>query len=413
MRANSSWRDAVTGTAAGLVGMVPEGLVLLTSIAFGLTAVTLARRKVLVQELPAVEVLARVDVVCLDKTGTLTEGEIDLASCELVDPSSRHAVDVSGALGVLATEPSPNATMLALRRAHQAPDDWAREHTVPFSSARKWSAVTVADRGTWVLGAPEMLLADGGEVRTRADAIATTGQRVLVLAHTDQPVTDGPPLPELDAVALVRFDERIRGDAGDTLRYFADQGVHLKIISGDNPRTVGAVAARVGLPGADHVVDARGLPAPDDADRLALAVEQGVVFGRVTPQQKRAMVGALQSRGHVVAMTGDGVNDALAPRPPAPSRSSCSSTAASRTCRPWWPKGDASSPTSSASPTCSSSRTCTPRSCRWRRRSSRCPTRSCRATSRSSPRSRSASRRSSSRWRRTPPATDAASCGGC
>ena len=309
LRSNSSWRDAVTGATAGLVGMVPEGLVLLTSVAFGLTAVTLARRQVLVQELPAVEVLARVDVVCLDKTGTLTEGDIDLAGCDLLAPDDPRTDQVKGALAVLGTEPSPNATMVALRHAYQVPQDAVRTGGVPFSSARKWSAVTLQDRGTWVLGAPEMVLPERGAVRDRADAVAATGQRVLVLAHTDEPVTDAS-LPAVTALALVRFDERVRPDAADTLRYFHSQGVGLKIISGDNPRTVGAVAARVGLPDAHLIVDARQLP--DDPEALADAVEQGAVFGRVTPQQKRAMVGALQSRGHVVAMTGDGVNDALA-----------------------------------------------------------------------------------------------------
>ena len=310
LRSNSSWRDAVTGATAGLVGMVPEGLVLLTSIAFGLTAVTLSRRNVLVQELPAVEALARVDVVCLDKTGTLTEGEIDLAACDLLDADHPGTADVPGALAVLGTEPSPNATMVALRRAYAVPEGWTSAGGVPFSSARKWSAVTIAERGTWVLGAPEMVLPQRGPVRDRADAVASTGQRVLVLARTDDPVADSTPLPAVTPLALVRFDERVRPDAGDTLRYFDEQGVGLKVISGDNPRTVGAVAARVGLPGADRTVDARHLP--EDPEELADAVEAGSVFGRVTPQQKRAMVRALQSRGHVVAMTGDGVNDALA-----------------------------------------------------------------------------------------------------
>ena len=311
LRSNSSWRDAVTGATAGLVGMVPEGLVLLTSIAFGLTAMTLARRNVLVQELPAVEVLARVDVVCLDKTGTITEGDIELAACDLLDESAPATADVPGMLGILATEPSPNATMMALRRVYPAPDEWERTAAVPFSSARKWSAVTVDGHGSWILGAPEMVLADGGVARERADAIAATGQRVLVLAHTHDAVADDRPLPEVAPLALVRFDERIRADAESTLRFFDEQGVGLKVISGDNPRTVGAVAARVGLPDAANVVDARSLP-QDDADALADAVVAGGVFGRVTPQQKRAMVTALQSRGHVVAMTGDGVNDALA-----------------------------------------------------------------------------------------------------
>jgi cation-transporting ATPase E len=301
--------EALRGTVAGVVGMVPEGLVLLTSIAFGVAAVTLARRKVLVQELPAVEGLARVDVVCLDKTGTLTEGEIVFDELELVEGGDGEAV--KQALGALADDENRNATLDALVDAFEPPSGWSRTAAVPFSSARKWSAASFDGKGSWVMGAPEMVLPDGGlPARGRADELAAGGRRVLVLAHTDTPL-DGETLPpDLVPCALVMFAEKIRPDAADTLRFFDQQGVILKVISGDNPRTVGAVARRVELPSAGEPFDARELP--EDRDELAEVLETHSVFGRVTPQQKRAMVGALQSRGHVVAMTGDGVNDALA-----------------------------------------------------------------------------------------------------
>jgi len=299
--------DALTGVVAGVVGMVPEGLVLLTSLAFGIAAVTLARRNVLVQELPAVEVLARVDVVCLDKTGTLTDGNIVFDALEPVDGEDQRVA--AEALGALADHENKNATLTALAGSFASPG-WSRSDDVPFSSARKWSAASFADHGSWVLGAPEIVLADTSPSRVRADELANEGRRVLVLANTDAAL-DGEALPKrLRAVALVLFAEKVRGDAAATLSYFADQGVSLKVISGDNPRTVSAVARRVGLPGADHAFDARELP--DDESALADVMEQYSVFGRVTPQQKRSIVGALQSRGHVVAMTGDGVNDALA-----------------------------------------------------------------------------------------------------
>lgn len=300
--------EALRGTVAGVVGMVPEGLVLLTSIAFGVAAVTLARRKVLVQELPAVEGLARVDVVCLDKTGTLTEGEIVFDEVEVLAGGED---EVSTALGALAADENRNATLDALAAAFPNSDGWIRTGTVPFSSARKWSAASFEGHGTRVMGAPEMVFADAVlPARRRADEIAAQGRRVLVLARTDAPL-DGERLPSgLTPQALVMFAEKIRPDAPDTLRYFEEQGVVLKVISGDNPRTVSAVAGRVGLKGAEYAVDARELP--EDQDELAEVLEANAVFGRVTPQQKRAMVGALQSRGHVVAMTGDGVNDALA-----------------------------------------------------------------------------------------------------
>ena len=337
LRSNSNWRTAVTGATAGLVGMVPEGLVLLTTFAFLVASLTLARQQVLVQELPAVEGLARVDVVCLDKTGTLTEGDIEFTAFEPVgDPARDGDIDgdidigigggIQSVLGALADDPNPNGTLVALARSFTAPAGWTRTGSVAFSGARKWSGVTFADHGTWVLGAPEIVLdrakaphaagmVDGvdstGSIRRRVDELASSGQRVLVLARAPDPLHGGgDQLPEVTPVALLMFDERVRPDAAETLRYFGEQGVALKVISGDNPRTVAAVAARVGLPGASRSFDARELP--DDPEQLADVLESHDVFGRVTPQQKRAMVRALQSRGHVVAMTGDGVNDALA-----------------------------------------------------------------------------------------------------
>jgi cation-transporting ATPase E len=308
-RAHEGWREAMAGVVAGVVAMVPEGLVLLTSLSFAIAAVTLARRQVLVQELPAVEGLARVDVVCLDKTGTLTEGSIRYDRMEVLD----DAFPVADALGALAADESRNATMVAVSEAFAAPHGWGRTGAVAFSSARKWSAASFGPNGTWVIGAPEMVWAahpKDDPVRARADELASGGQRVLLLARTDAPLTDEDLPPGLEACALVLFEEKIRPDAADTLRYFSQQGVALKVISGDNPHTVGAVAERVGLEGARDAFDARELP--EDEAALADVLEQHSVFGRVTPHQKRAIVGALQSRGHVVAMTGDGVNDALA-----------------------------------------------------------------------------------------------------
>jgi len=307
---------ALRSTVAGVVAMVPEGLVLLTSVAFMLAAVTLARRQVLVQELPAVEGLARVDVVCLDKTGTLTEGTIVFDELEAV-----HTVGNAGgapaddelagqALGALADDPNRNATAVALAEQFTSPG-WTRSGAVPFSSARKWSAASFDGQGSWIMGAPEMVITDNASpVRARADELASGGRRTLVLAHSASALT-GETLPaDLAPVALVMFAEKVRPDAAETLAYFAEQGVELRVISGDNPRTVAAVAARVGLDDPSGGYDARQLP--EDQAEMAEVLEQHRVFGRVTPQQKRAMVGALQSRGHVVAMTGDGVNDALA-----------------------------------------------------------------------------------------------------
>jgi cation-transporting ATPase E len=310
LRSDASVHDALRGSVAGTVAMVPEGLVLLTSVAFGVGVVRLARRRVLVQELPAVEVLARVDVVCVDKTGTLTEGRLSVEEVEVLDEGASHAQALAA---LAASDAHPNATLLAILEAFpEAPDGWLPSAAVPFSSARKWSATSFGERGTWVLGAPDVLLSGGGHaaVSRRAEALAEAGRRIVLLTHTDE-LLEGEALPgELEPIAIVVLGDRIRETAGDTLRFFAEQGVDVKVISGDHPQTVAAIAGHLGLVGAEDAIDARELP--EDPTALAEALERHTIFGRVTPQQKRAMVKALQGRGHVVAMTGDGVNDVLA-----------------------------------------------------------------------------------------------------
>ena len=307
LHSHETRREAATSAAAALVGMVPQGLVLLTSIAFGAAAVTLARRRVLVQQLPAVEGLARVDVVCLDKTGTLTDGTIAFDSLIRLDDQA----PAGAALGALAGDENRNATLAAIGQAFSPPPGWARQDAVPFSSARKWSAASFAGHGAWVLGAPEMVLPGGQDgLLRRAAGLAASGRRVLVLAHAPGSL-DGQALPPgLRAVAFIMLAERLRSDAPQAIAYFAAQGVALKVISGDSPHTVSAVAARAGVPGAGDPLDARDLP--EDPAALGALLEERSVIGRVTPHQKESMVKALQARGHTVAMTGDGVNDVLA-----------------------------------------------------------------------------------------------------
>ncbi len=301
------WQAVVIRSAAGLVGLVPEGLVLLTSIAFLLSAVQLTRQQVLVQQLPAVEGLARVDVVCLDKTGTLTVGDIAFEDVEALDGVATE--ELREALGALADDPNPNGTLSAVAAAIAPPDGWERTGTIPFTSERKWSAGSFGARGTWLLGAPEVLLPDGAPGRVRAAELAATGRRVVALAHSDEHLSE-PTLPgDVRPAGLVLLTEQVRDDAHETLRYFAEQDVAIKVISGDNPQTVAAIARRVGLD-AGVPVDARTLG--EDPESLIEVARETTVFGRVSPEQKRALVHALQSDGHVVAMTGDGVNDALA-----------------------------------------------------------------------------------------------------
>lgn len=315
---SGAWNSAAVASIAAVIAMIPLGLVLMTSIAFAVGAVKLAQHNVLVQELPAVEGLARVDVICLDKTGTITSGEIVY---DETFPLGEHRPEGWRlALGWSGAEPAANATARTL--ADEFPVDRTLRPVgrIEFSSARKWTAVsfTAGAPGTWVLGAPEFVLgADDPAVAERAETLAASGRRTLLLAHApgiltadDADGADGAELPEgLAPVALLTFREAVRPDAAETLRYFAEEGVEVRVISGDNPQTVAAVAREVGLD-AGRGFDARELP--DDLEALGEALEQHIVFGRVSPAQKKQIVHALQARGRTVAMTGDGVNDALA-----------------------------------------------------------------------------------------------------
>jgi cation-transporting ATPase E len=293
LRADQSLPDAIRGAIAGVVTMVPEGLVLLTSIAMAVGVLRLAQRNALVQDMPAVETLARVDVVCVDKTGTLTAPGMSVQEVVALDGS-----DPGRILGALAAaEEHPNPTMLAL--AKRFPQAGSVQDAVPFSSARKWSAARIADRW-WVIGAPDVV-----DPTVDTGRWSATGARVLLLAVTDQTVEADSALPLLTPSALVVIDQQLRDDAAETVAYFLEQDVALKVISGDNAATVGAIAERAGIPGAETPVDARS------EDPVA-AVERASVFGRVNPDQKQDMVDALREEGHTVAMTGDGVNDVLA-----------------------------------------------------------------------------------------------------
>ncbi|QKJ18552.1 HAD-IC family P-type ATPase [Microbacterium hominis] len=312
---SDAWQQPVVNTVAALTAMIPLGLVLMTSIAFAVGAAKLASRQVLVNELPAVEGLARVDIICLDKTGTLTAGEIAFDAAHALAGETPGWED---ALAWYGASPDANATAKCLREPYPVTTPRTATGYIPFSSARKWSAVAFGEE-TWVLGAPEMVFGDAatdpasplGEVVT---ALASAGRRTLVLGRAPGGLSaddvEAERLPAgLAAVVVVTFREQVRPDAAQTLSYFQAQGVGIRVISGDNPRTVAAIAREVGLEVADGF-DARRLP--DDEAELGEVLEEHAVFGRVTPEQKKRMVTALQARGHTVAMTGDGVNDALA-----------------------------------------------------------------------------------------------------
>lgn len=303
---NVGWRESVLRMVGALVPMVPEGLVLMTSIAFAVGVIRLGRRKCLVQELPAIEGLARVDVVCADKTGTLTENGMRLAQLTELGAPGEPPETVLAALA--ADDTRPNASMQAIAEAYPNSPGWQATATAPFKSATKWSGASFGAQGNWVIGAPDVLLDPDSPVAEQAEQIGARGLRVLLLASCEHPV-DSPVAPgRVTPVALVVLEQRIRPDARDTLEYFASQNVQIKVISGDNAVSVGAVADSLGLHG--ETLDARRLP--DEPDALAETMETCTTFGRVRPDQKRSMVHALQAREHTVAMTGDGVNDVLA-----------------------------------------------------------------------------------------------------
>ncbi|WP_422935120.1 HAD-IC family P-type ATPase [Sinomonas sp. P47F7] len=326
------WREAAVDTVAAVIAMIPLGLVLMTSVAFAVGAVALARQHVLVQELPAVEGLARVDVVCLDKTGTLTDGKIVLDRVFPVggrEPIPEPAW--AAALGWFGADQSGGPTARGLGESFPALDGVHSTASIGFSSARKWSAATLTGsaRGTWVLGAPDVIAEltqfdlgsssagaahDGAAAMSRAEEHAASGLRTILLAHSPSPLSeedsDAQRVPDgLRPAVVLTFRETLRPDAAQTLAYFRAQGVEVRVVSGDHPETVAAVARAAGLD-AGPGFDARELP--EDPDAFAREVVGHRVLGRVTPDQKRRLVHALQAAGHTVAMTGDGVNDALA-----------------------------------------------------------------------------------------------------
>jgi cation-transporting ATPase E len=308
-RSHDTLRDAVLGTAAGMVTMVPEGLVLLTSLAFTMGAMRLARRRVLVQELAAIEGLARVDVLCVDKTGTLTRPGMQLAQTRpLGGWGEARIAEAVGAL--VAADDDQNGTVAALAATYDVSPGWSVEGRVPFSSARKWSGVSFRGQGSWLFGAPSVL-GRGGLPAEAAAAVAeaeAAGQRVLLLVHSPS-VLAGEELPaDGEPAALLILAEQLRDDTAETVRYLISQGVTIKVMSGDAPRSVAAIAARAGIPPLGEPLDGYTL----ELDQVGKALESSSVLGRVKPEQKLAGVQALQAAGHVVAMVGDGVNDVQA-----------------------------------------------------------------------------------------------------
>ena len=306
---HDTFQNSVVSTAAAMVGMIPEGLVLLISLAFAVSVIKLSARKTLVQDMYCIETLARVDTLCLDKTGTITEGTMQVD--ELVPFDGHTEEEMSEILTALVGNlTDDNPTSQAIREKFPGSAPWQASELVPFSSARKWSGAFFPGQGACVMGAGEFILGESFErIRPQVESYSSGGQRVLLLGKTQEPFGDKAIAGEVECLGLVLLSDKIRREAPRTLRYFADQGVDLKVISGDNAVTVANIAKKAGLDHADRYVDASTLETEEDVRR---AVKEYSVFGRVTPQQKLAFVKALKADGHTVAMTGDGVNDVLA-----------------------------------------------------------------------------------------------------
>lgn len=286
--------------------MIPEGLVLLTSVALTLSVLRLAKQNTLVQELFCIETLARVDVLCLDKTGTITEGTMKVE----FDVKMSN-VDISEIVGnLMHSLTDVNVTAQALKEHYQTKTNFNPYFVIPFSSDRKYSGTSYFNRGTYYIGAYQFLFPKGNEeLEEKCVDYASEGYRILVLAHTDEVMSNEALPVDLEPLGIIVLSDVIRKDAKETLAYFNEQGVDLKVISGDDPITVSSIAKRAGLNNAHHYVDATTL---STSEEIAEALNKYSVFGRVTPQQKKAMVVALKQQGHTVAMTGDGVNDVLA-----------------------------------------------------------------------------------------------------
>nr|WP_319488519.1 cation-translocating P-type ATPase [uncultured Caproiciproducens sp.] len=304
-----AFNRAIVSTVAALIGMIPEGLVLLTSVVLAVSVLRLARHKALVQDLYSIETLARVDTLCLDKTGTITEGAMQVdAVVPLCGISQQETEDAVAALMNSLNDENPTSN--ALKELGLDPPQWNCTNTVAFSSVRKWSGASFHEMGSFLLGAGEFVLKDGFEkIRPMVEQYSAQGQRVLLLAHSENTLSDRE-LPEnVSPLALILLSDKIRKNAKKTLEYFASQGVDIKIISGDNAITVANIAKKSGLKTADSYVDAATLKSDDEIKEASVKYS---VFGRVTPQQKLDLVKALKEQGRTVAMTGDGVNDVLA-----------------------------------------------------------------------------------------------------
>lgn len=301
--------QAILGTAAAIIGMIPEGLILITSIALAVGVINLTKRKVLVKTMGSIETLARVDLLCLDKTGTITDGNLKVINLLPYQKTTKEELEkiISNLVEGLQDD---NSTSLALQKAVEKNFSWNLTRAVPFSSIRKWSGATFEAEGTYIMGAPEYLFAElPVEIQLKINEAIESGNRVLAFAASQEPLASNHLPDDLNLIGLVFMEDTIRPEAPATLAYFEQQGVEVRIISGDNPKTVSHIAKRAGVANGDRFIDMSKIEEDSDLTEIA---EAHTVFGRVSPTQKRELVKAMKKAGHTVGMTGDGVNDILA-----------------------------------------------------------------------------------------------------
>ena len=305
-----SLQDSMESVVAALVGMIPEGLYLLTSVAMAASALKLTKQRVLVQDMNCIETLARVDVLCVDKTGTITEPKMEVEN--VVPLTGQPPERLEAILDAFYHGQTPeNDTARAMGELFGRESDWICTRRIPFTSATKWSGAVFQDQGAFLVGAPEFILGSRyGELKETVEDWSSRGYRVLLAAQYEGDPRPGGLIEErLIPLALIMLTNRIRPEAPATFAYFAEQGVSIRVISGDNPATVAEVARRAGIRGAEHYVDVSALESDEELRRAA---RECVVFGRVTPDKKKKLIRAMKAQGHTVAMTGDGVNDVLA-----------------------------------------------------------------------------------------------------
>lgn len=300
--------SVITNSVASMVGMIPEGLVMMTSIALAVGVIKLARKQTLVQDLYSIETLARVDMLCLDKTGTITEGSMQVERIHQYTDKYGSVTDIMTSM--VAALGASGSTFEAFADYFKGETAWSHVATVPFSSSRKWSGADFGDKGRFIVGAPEFVLKERYLlVQKDVENYTAQGYRVLLLVYSPQPIKENVREDKLKSVALIILSDKIRASANSTLKYFAEQGVEIKIISGDNPITVSKVAERAGVKNYDSYIDATTLKTEEE---VFAACDKYTIFGRVTPKQKKILVQGLKAKGHTVGMTGDGVNDVMA-----------------------------------------------------------------------------------------------------